>query len=411
MELAFDPAIPRPPPMKTSPCPAPPLTAEANRSWTGRPGERSSRARWRARGVNCARQALVAQSAGSSPGTVCAVGGRSRTGRSWRIPSALPLSGLAGWGGCTPRRTPGCRTISRSSSAAGAGRRRRRRARAGGGGRRAVRLRHGEPRLARAADDPRVGRSASPRRTSCTARSAPRIAAAGKHIWIEKPVGLTADDAGPWPSGAQGGVQVTVGFNYRNAPAVEDARELIAPGGDRRGHARPGPAAQRLRRPPGGRPDLAVRAGPGRQRRARRPGVARRRPGPLPARRDRLARRRHRHLPPRAAPPGRGHRRARAGRGRRAGPGGERGLRLLPAAVRLRRPGRARGKPRLGRRAEQLRLRDARHQGRGLLGLPADGRARRQRRDRLPGPAGAHRLRRPRRRRVRRLPAGRGQPP
>jgi predicted dehydrogenase len=52
------------------------------------------------------------------------------------------------------------------------------------------------------------------------------FAAAGKHIWIEKPVGLSADDA----RAIVGDVQVAVGFNYRNAPAVEKARALIAAG-------------------------------------------------------------------------------------------------------------------------------------------------------------------------------------
>jgi predicted dehydrogenase len=52
------------------------------------------------------------------------------------------------------------------------------------------------------------------------------FAAAGKHIWIEKPVGLSADDA----RAIVGDVQVSVGFNYRNAPAVEKARELVRAG-------------------------------------------------------------------------------------------------------------------------------------------------------------------------------------
>ncbi|KUN81175.1 Gfo/Idh/MocA family protein [Streptomyces griseoruber] len=57
------------------------------------------------------------------------------------------------------------------------------------------------------------------------------MARAGKHIWIEKPVGLTAEDAGAVADAvAEAGVQGTVGFNYRNAPAVEAARELIASG-------------------------------------------------------------------------------------------------------------------------------------------------------------------------------------
>ncbi|MER6735102.1 Gfo/Idh/MocA family protein [Streptomyces puniciscabiei] len=57
------------------------------------------------------------------------------------------------------------------------------------------------------------------------------MAEAGKHIWIEKPVGLTADDARAVADAVtKAGVQGTVGFNYRNAPAVEAARELIASG-------------------------------------------------------------------------------------------------------------------------------------------------------------------------------------
>ncbi|OIK02119.1 Gfo/Idh/MocA family protein [Streptomyces monashensis] len=57
------------------------------------------------------------------------------------------------------------------------------------------------------------------------------MAEAGKHIWIEKPVGLTAEDARAVADAvAKAGVQGTVGFNYRNAPAVEAARELISAG-------------------------------------------------------------------------------------------------------------------------------------------------------------------------------------
>ncbi|MGV9248308.1 Gfo/Idh/MocA family protein [Streptomyces sp. NPDC003710] len=58
------------------------------------------------------------------------------------------------------------------------------------------------------------------------------MAEAGKHIWIEKPVGLTVGDARAVAGAvAKAGVRGTVGFNYRNAPAVEAARELIASGG------------------------------------------------------------------------------------------------------------------------------------------------------------------------------------
>ncbi|WP_089100040.1 Gfo/Idh/MocA family protein [Streptomyces hyaluromycini] len=57
------------------------------------------------------------------------------------------------------------------------------------------------------------------------------MAEAGKHIWIEKPVGLTAEDARAVADAvAKAGVRGTVGFNYRNAPAVAYARELLASG-------------------------------------------------------------------------------------------------------------------------------------------------------------------------------------
>ena len=57
------------------------------------------------------------------------------------------------------------------------------------------------------------------------------LAAAGKHIWIEKPVGLTAEDARAVAAAVRSaGVQGAVGFNYRNAPAVSVARRLVADG-------------------------------------------------------------------------------------------------------------------------------------------------------------------------------------
>ncbi|WP_141208031.1 Gfo/Idh/MocA family protein [Streptomyces griseorubiginosus] len=57
------------------------------------------------------------------------------------------------------------------------------------------------------------------------------MAAAGKHLWIEKPVGLTVEDARAVADAVtEAGVHSAVGFNYRNAPAVEAARELIAAG-------------------------------------------------------------------------------------------------------------------------------------------------------------------------------------
>ncbi|MFF9238956.1 Gfo/Idh/MocA family protein [Streptomyces sp. NPDC014801] len=57
------------------------------------------------------------------------------------------------------------------------------------------------------------------------------LAEAGKHLWIEKPVGLNAEDARAVADAvARAGVQGAVGFNYRNAPAVEAARELLTSG-------------------------------------------------------------------------------------------------------------------------------------------------------------------------------------
>jgi predicted dehydrogenase len=57
------------------------------------------------------------------------------------------------------------------------------------------------------------------------------LARAGKHIWIEKPVGLDFSDARAVAEAVRAaGVQGAVGFNYRNAPAVTTARDLIAGG-------------------------------------------------------------------------------------------------------------------------------------------------------------------------------------
>lgn len=57
------------------------------------------------------------------------------------------------------------------------------------------------------------------------------MARAGKHIWIEKPVGVSAVEAEAVATAiATAGVQSTVGFNYRNVPAVEHAKSLIQQG-------------------------------------------------------------------------------------------------------------------------------------------------------------------------------------
>jgi predicted dehydrogenase len=56
-------------------------------------------------------------------------------------------------------------------------------------------------------------------------------AQAGKPFWIEKPVGRDAIDTAAVAAAAQAaGVATSIGYNYRNAPAVERARQLIANG-------------------------------------------------------------------------------------------------------------------------------------------------------------------------------------
>jgi predicted dehydrogenase len=57
------------------------------------------------------------------------------------------------------------------------------------------------------------------------------VAEAGKHLWIEKPVGLTAGDAAAVRDAVRGhGVVDCVGFNYRHVPAVARARRVVASG-------------------------------------------------------------------------------------------------------------------------------------------------------------------------------------
>ena len=56
-------------------------------------------------------------------------------------------------------------------------------------------------------------------------------AAAGKAFWIEKPAGRSAQETQDILTAAQAaGVETAVGFNYRNAPAIEYMRTLIADG-------------------------------------------------------------------------------------------------------------------------------------------------------------------------------------
>jgi predicted dehydrogenase len=57
------------------------------------------------------------------------------------------------------------------------------------------------------------------------------VADSGRHLWVEKPAGRSAADTEAIASAVRkAGVQSAVGFNYRNAPAVDRARELVAEG-------------------------------------------------------------------------------------------------------------------------------------------------------------------------------------
>ena len=56
-------------------------------------------------------------------------------------------------------------------------------------------------------------------------------ARAGKHLWVEKPAGRDVGETREIAEAvAAAGVQSAAGFNYRNAPAVELARRLVAEG-------------------------------------------------------------------------------------------------------------------------------------------------------------------------------------
>lgn len=199
------------------------------------------------------------------------------------------------------------------------------------------------------------------------------MAEAGKHIWIEKPVGLTAADARAVADAVtKAGVQGAVGFNYRNAPAVSAARELIAAGeigtvthvrirllSDYAAHPE-GALTWRYERERGGSGVLGDLASHG-------VDLARFLLGDIVS----LTADTAIFVPERSRPTGATVSHPRLGR--RTGPRRERGLRQLPAPLRLRRPGCPGGLPGLRRRAEQLRFRDPRHRGCALLGLPPYG--------------------------------------
>ncbi|GAA1737602.1 Gfo/Idh/MocA family oxidoreductase [Aeromicrobium alkaliterrae] len=57
------------------------------------------------------------------------------------------------------------------------------------------------------------------------------VAQSGKHLWIEKPAGRNAAETAEIAAAVDAaGVQSAAGFNYRNAPGVERAREIVASG-------------------------------------------------------------------------------------------------------------------------------------------------------------------------------------
>jgi predicted dehydrogenase len=80
-------------------------------------------------------------------------------------------------------------------------------------------------------DDPRIDVISVATPTFLHAEIGEAVARAGKHLWIEKPVGLSATETRSVASAvATAGVVGRVGFNYRHAPAVVRARGLIRTG-------------------------------------------------------------------------------------------------------------------------------------------------------------------------------------
>ena len=200
---------------------------------------------------------------------------------------------------------------------------------------------------------------------------------AGKHVWVEKPVGLGLEDTAAVADAARAaGTINAVGFCYRFAPAVQHARALIALGRDRRGQPLPRRVPRRLRQPARRRRVVALPARRRRLGRARRPDGPHRRHDPLPRRPDRAPQRPHRDddPAPAAAADRRGHalqpRRDRRPRRRR-----ERGLGGRADRARGRHRRLARGQPRDRRPARAHALRGPRHQRRARVGARADERA------------------------------------
>ena len=92
--------------------------------------------------------------------------------------------------------------------------------------------------------------------------------ASGKHVFCEKPVGGTPEQTARAAAAARAaGVITGVGYNYRFAPLVRHAAELIRGGEPRRAHELPRPLLLDVRERPARSAELAVRAGRGGLRR------------------------------------------------------------------------------------------------------------------------------------------------
>ena len=112
-------------------------------------------------------------------------------------------------------------------------------------------------------------------------------AQAGKHVFCEKPVGGTPEQTVRAERAARrAGVISGVGYNYRWAPLVRYARELIDTGRARGDHELPRPLLLHVRQRPARSAVLALQARRGRPRRHERPAQPRRRPGAHAARAD-----------------------------------------------------------------------------------------------------------------------------
>ena len=96
-------------------------------------------------------------------------------------------------------------------------------------------------------------------------------AAAGKHIFCEKPVGRSPDETAQIEAIARrAGVLSFVGFNYRWAPMVLHAKQLIDAGKTGPIDAVSRALLQHVRQRPAGIAVLALRSGSRRLRRTRR---------------------------------------------------------------------------------------------------------------------------------------------